>query len=91
MFIENKSSRPLLENYWSIWYSKLPIDCYMKITRMSDRQSAEFYYKLLHDYLNNNLSINMGNSKVQKFCDNCREIGNVNYLIYECSDSYLTW
>lgn len=66
------------------------MDCYMKITRM-DRQSAEFYYKILHDYLNNNLSISMGNSKVQKCCDNCGEIGNVKYLIYECSDSYLTW
>lgn len=62
----------------------------MKITRM-DRQSAEFYYKILHDYLNNNLSISMGNSRVQKFCDSCGEIGNVKYLIYEWSDSYLTW
>lgn len=67
------------------------MNCYMKIARMSDRQSAEFYFILLHDVLNNNLSISKGNSKVQKFCDNCGEIGNVKYLIYECSDSYLTW
>lgn len=62
----------------------------MKITRM-DRQSAEFYYKILHDYLNNNLSISMGNSKVQKFCDNCGEKENVKHLLYQCSNSNFKW
>lgn len=94
-FIEYRFSRPLLENYWSDFFGirkYLWTDIYhMKITRISDRQIARFNYKLLHNFLNNNLSISKWNSKVQKFCDNCGEIENIKHLIYKCSDSYFTW
>lgn len=60
-------------------------------TEMNDRHIAKFHEKLSHTFFNNNLGGSKWKLKVQKFCDNCGEIGNVKYLIYECSDSYLTW
>ena len=41
----------------------------MKITKMTDKNIAEFNYKLLHKLLNNNLNASKWNENVQMFCE----------------------
>ena len=63
----------------------------MKITKVTDKNIAEFYYELLHKLLNNNLYVSKWNENVQMFCENCSGAENIAHLLYECNDSSFVW
>ena len=53
----------------------------MKITKMPDKNIAEFNYKLLHKLLNNNLNVSKWNENVQMFCKNGCGVENIASLL----------
>ena len=95
ILISKKFLKPITEKNWSdlfgipshIWVSIY----YMKITKMTDKNIAEFNYKLLHKLLNNNLNVSKWNENVQMFCKNCGGVENIAHLLYECNDSSFVW
>ena len=58
---------------------------------MTDKNIAEFNYKLLHKLLNNNLYLSKWNENVQMLCKNCGGVENIAHLLYECNDSSFLW
>lgn len=82
-----------LENFWSkifdtpkqLWSSIY----YMKITKMHNKQIAEFNYKLLHNILNNNLCVRTckWNLIVRKSCETVERLKMFKFLLYDCNDS----
>ena len=95
ILVENKFIKPITENVWTEKFD-IPKSLWkriylFKVAKISDKQISEFNYKLLHKLLNNNLNVSKWNPNVQKYCENCGEIENIEHLIYTCRTSKKIW